>query len=1288
MSEIQLFEHNEEAVRDMLKGLEESNFAFMERATGTGKSMILIKLMDELMHKKRVLFVTLHEAMYNQLLNRDMISCGISKEDFPQLDCMLYASIPKHTADWYYENYDYFIFDEAQHCGSPIWGEIIGKLSELVGNSEDKKMIGATATRTRYLDDYKDVCREYFDNNLVNRLDLSEAILRELLPAPKYINLNKTAEDTIKRIKKKLDQLKEYEELEHFRYEVDKASEDLLILSPAALLKEYGAAPGEKYIVFCKNIDDIKLKMKEVDTWFKDIAPVSKYSVHSHQGNTINQNQIDSFENDDDKEHVKVMFAVDMFNEGLHIKGVDAIIMTRSTTSPILYLQQLGRALSYSVRKKQITIFDLAGNATEIDIINNLYKELLKEARDNLKNGVGDPELYEQIIDRFEIVDRGTSENDSLLMIEKYIDDNYINARKVIMLVDILCNFANSIDGNFMELLKANKIDKEHVDNYKTLQRLSNIIPYSDLVRLSTCGILVSEEIQLNPEVLEKVKISGNYKNVRDNELKDFMFKYNSFYLTNNRRALDFTDEEIELNNRYRTYLATLRKAEIKSVLSSAAYPLNVEELILLNEYPDQDDINEYLDNIEEKYIEGIPLDDLEFKVVDKANRMMNLKQRPVIKVMLSKETIALDEAIKVLAQYKDLYPQETFENREMFTFNGDINDALNTLYEYAERVTNLQFEKLLSLGIKLPEKIDMPLEKRLQLLGDYQTLYEKRTNEERTSLNIVLSFIKENKRRPDEEKDINEYKALNGLLRQRKFTTLIYRAFEENGIEISVEEKEKYYNSAITKDDLRVLYKGLLNSLRNVDVDNFDKDYNMRNRINILYNHHAFSEKFRNIMLDTIKVVAKILSDKSSRGLETYLVNKQGLIPFCLKDYLKEKYDLEYSIFEYADGKSINYAHHEFLQDQDMLKRYFQYIKEHGKRPDLDSDLQQDFRDYLAISDTKEINRVVRQINGLKMPITLYELYLIGGCSEKAEKDLFAFIKNKDRLRLEGKYEFDLLDEVIYGKINPKYEYGLNDTTFEKEDTSSEYLNRKLSSERLERIFKQIEENPLQELSINTCEFSHTELRAIEKKRKMLYSSKFFERVIEQMKETGKAYTEILNEEEIKELNSLIESCRKVHVNAILIRDLINLNRKNALLSSNIDINNFLYNYIEYIKEYKEKPNENSDDIGLDLFNKYKILREVLSKEEISKIDREISNELKLIKNVDFFDRYVDFVNTNQRLPYVYSTNPDEVNLAREYLGRLGVLSEEQKKVISELNQLYGDASKNDRQTNYIIGF
>ena len=132
MSEIKLFPHNEEAVEDMIDGLSESNFAFMERATGTGKSMILIKLMDELMRNKRVLFVTLHDAMFNQFLKRDMPSCGTSKEDYEALDCILYHSIPKHDANWYYNNYDFFIFDEAQHCGAPKWGEVIGELSELV----------------------------------------------------------------------------------------------------------------------------------------------------------------------------------------------------------------------------------------------------------------------------------------------------------------------------------------------------------------------------------------------------------------------------------------------------------------------------------------------------------------------------------------------------------------------------------------------------------------------------------------------------------------------------------------------------------------------------------------------------------------------------------------------------------------------------------------------------------------------------------------------------------------------------------------------------------------------------------------------------------------------------------------------------------------------------------------------------------------------------------------------------------------------------------------------------
>lgn len=100
------------------------------------------------------------------------------------------------------------------------------------------------------------------------------------------------------------------------------------------------------------------------------------------------------------------MFAVDIFNEGMHINGVDGVIMTRHTTSPIIYLQQIGRALSFSVRKKQIKIFDLVGNATDIDVVYELYKELLHEAEKMIKENPENKKHYENIIERFKIIEQ------------------------------------------------------------------------------------------------------------------------------------------------------------------------------------------------------------------------------------------------------------------------------------------------------------------------------------------------------------------------------------------------------------------------------------------------------------------------------------------------------------------------------------------------------------------------------------------------------------------------------------------------------------------------------------------------------------------------------------------------------------------------------------------------------------------------------------------------------------------------------------------------------------------
>ena len=60
--------------------------------------------MTEFFVDKRVLFVTLHDSMFKQLTERDMPVLGTSKDIYQKLDCVLYSSIGKHTANWYYEN--------------------------------------------------------------------------------------------------------------------------------------------------------------------------------------------------------------------------------------------------------------------------------------------------------------------------------------------------------------------------------------------------------------------------------------------------------------------------------------------------------------------------------------------------------------------------------------------------------------------------------------------------------------------------------------------------------------------------------------------------------------------------------------------------------------------------------------------------------------------------------------------------------------------------------------------------------------------------------------------------------------------------------------------------------------------------------------------------------------------------------------------------------------------------------------------------------------------------------
>ncbi len=75
-----------------------------------------------------------------------------------------------------------------------------------------------------------------------------------------------------------------------------------------------------------------------------------------------------------EQEQIKVIFSVDMFNEGVDIAPVDLVMFLRPTESPVIFLQQLGRGLRLHPDKSYLNVLDFIGNYQKAGRIRNFLK--------------------------------------------------------------------------------------------------------------------------------------------------------------------------------------------------------------------------------------------------------------------------------------------------------------------------------------------------------------------------------------------------------------------------------------------------------------------------------------------------------------------------------------------------------------------------------------------------------------------------------------------------------------------------------------------------------------------------------------------------------------------------------------------------------------------------------------------------------------------------------------------------------------------------------------------------
>lgn len=444
--ELGLQKHQQDAYKSVKKAYETRNKASVVIPTGCGKSFIALQLMAD-NKDKRILFMAPTNAIKNQMYNyiakyianeeptSERTSRMIADEYFPNLKIMLYPSLLKVKEEQMEKlNADIIIMDELHRTGADKWGQRINTLLEKNSNAQ---ILGLTATPDR-MDD-KNVVDELFEGNVDYELTLVDALKNGIVKAPTYVKCDYTLGEYLEGIRTAIANCNDEQKKKELQDRYDKMRKivDQADGIPELFAKNIKKKDG-KYIIFCKDkehMDELMVKAKE---WFGEVDTEPElYSVYSGEGYSEKDNKesIKRFENSK-SEHIKLLFSIEMLNEGLHVEDISGVIMARPTDSRIIYLQQLGRALSSDISRDKTIVFDLVNNylKNNLDIeINRRTNRTRNVEGGHIDIGSGDENTDIEDIDIFRIQGETKEFLELLEEVQEIIGHNehLVNARYI-----------------------------------------------------------------------------------------------------------------------------------------------------------------------------------------------------------------------------------------------------------------------------------------------------------------------------------------------------------------------------------------------------------------------------------------------------------------------------------------------------------------------------------------------------------------------------------------------------------------------------------------------------------------------------------------------------------------------------------------------------------------------------------------------------------------------------------------------------------------------------------------
>lgn len=240
------------------------------------------------------------------------------------------------TEEYFAPDYfDYVVIDEFHHA-------ITDQYQRIVNYFKPKFMLGLTATPERM--DGKSIY-EICDYNVPYEITLKEAINKgALVPFHYYGIYDETDYSSLRLVKGRYD-----ERDLNAKYLGNAKRYDLIY-------KYYKKYRSRRALGFCSSRQHAEEMAKEFCK--RGVPSVAVYSNADGAFSEERNRAIEKLKN----QEIKVIFSVDMFNEGVDIASLDMVMFLRPTESPTVFLQQLGRGLRTYRGKEYVNVLDFIGN--------------------------------------------------------------------------------------------------------------------------------------------------------------------------------------------------------------------------------------------------------------------------------------------------------------------------------------------------------------------------------------------------------------------------------------------------------------------------------------------------------------------------------------------------------------------------------------------------------------------------------------------------------------------------------------------------------------------------------------------------------------------------------------------------------------------------------------------------------------------------------------------------------------------------------------------------------------